>query len=140
MKTAETLLLCGQLGAYTLKHADFDPEYKALFIELLFLLEKAMYKASVPADRKYLSKHIPIVMTKLEMKMPLTWNTTVVHIFVFHTVATLTATGPFRSSNMFDIERFHTEFKKLVRAKKDAMQSIVNNYEVLQVPTSYVSY
>jgi hypothetical protein len=133
MKTSETLLLCGQLGAYTLKHASLDAEYKALFIELLFLLEKAMYKASLPADRRHLSKQIPIVMTNLEMKMPLSWNTSVVHIFVFHTVATLEAGGPFISSNMLDVERFQTEVKKLLRAKNHPMKSIVNNYEILQV-------
>jgi len=134
MKTSEVLLLCGQVGGYALKHADIDAEYRLLFIELLYLLEKAMHKASTPGDRQYLAKHIPIVMTKLEMKMPMGWNTSVVHIFVFHTVAILTAAGPFRTSNMLDVERFHTQFRKLARGRRNTMSSIVAHYEILQVP------
>jgi hypothetical protein len=28
------------VGAYTLRHLDIDPEYKALFIELMYIIEK----------------------------------------------------------------------------------------------------
>ena len=50
-----------------------------------------MYKSSTPGDREYMRKHLPImiVMTKLELKLPLSWNTTVAHIFMARTVQIL---------------------------------------------------
>ena len=40
MKTAETLLLAGDAGAYILSLLDIEPEYRDLFIELLRLIER----------------------------------------------------------------------------------------------------
>ena len=55
-----------------------------------------------------------------------------VHIFVFHTIHILESCGPYVSSNLMDIERFHTEFKKLARGKVNVMASIKNHYEILE--------
>jgi hypothetical protein len=93
---------------------------------------RCMHKKSTPEDRAYVQHHLPIVMTKLEMKLPLQWNTIVVHIFVFHTIHILESCGPYVSSNLMDIERFHTEFKKLARGKVNVMASIKNHYEILE--------
>ena len=87
-----------------------------------------MYKSSTPGDREYMRKHLPIVMTKLELKLPLSWNTTVAHIFMAHTVDILEAAGPYCSANMLDVERYHTNFKKKARATNDIMASIKNSH------------
>ena len=131
-KTAETLLFAGDVGAYTMRQVDIDPTLRLLFIEMFRLIGRCMHKVSTPMDRQYLRKHLPIVMTKIEMALPLTWNTTVVHIFVFHTLSILESAGPFCSSNMLDIERFHTQFKKLAKGTRNIMASINNHYGILE--------
>ena len=40
MKTAETLLLAGDAGAYILSLLDIEPVYRDLFIELLRLIQR----------------------------------------------------------------------------------------------------
>jgi hypothetical protein len=91
-----------------------------------------MYKKSTPEDRAHVRKRLPIVMTQIEMKLPVQWNTSVVHIFTFHAVSILEMAGPFCSSNMLDIERFHTLFKGLARGTKNIMASICNHYVLLE--------
>ena len=92
-----------------------------------------MRKVSTPGDRAYLVEAIPVVMTKLEMMMPIDWNTTVVHLFTFHTVDTITAVGPFNAANILDIERFYTLFKSLARGRENVVASIKNHYLLLEV-------
>ena len=183
MKTAETLLLAGPVGAYFLHHLDMDESYKELNMRLFLLLQVAMHKVCTPGDREALRKQLPIVMTKLEMAMPIQWNTAVVHIFVAHSLSTLVATGPFKTSNMLDVERsscthntiapvylhgthrtpaqhgrtsrtyrtsadqyplrddvrtvryynrYHTQFKKLAKGRRNVMASIRSHYVILQ--------
>lgn len=88
-------------------------------------------KVSLPADRKWVSKNMPILMTKLEIAMPTIWNTFVVHLFVFHTTAILEAAGPYCECNMLDVERYHTLFKSFARGT-NVMASIKTNYELLE--------
>ena len=75
-------------------------------------------------------------MTKLEMMMPIDWNTTVIHLFTYHTIDTIKALGPFNAANILDIERFHTLFKSLARGKENVMASIKNHYLLLEVSLS----
>ena len=44
MKTSETLLLAGDVGAYVLRHAGIAPEYRDLFIEVLRVIERYTHK------------------------------------------------------------------------------------------------
>jgi hypothetical protein len=136
MKTAETLLLAGDAGAYILSLLDIQEDYRDLFIEILRLIERCMRKVSTPGDRAYLLEWIPVVMTKLELLMPIDWNTIVVHIFTHHTVDIIMALGPFNAANILDIERFHTLFKSLARGKENVMASIKNHYLLLEVALS----
>jgi hypothetical protein len=92
-----------------------------------------MYKVSTPGDRAHLVIWIPVIMTKLELLMPIDWNTTVVHIFTHHTVDIIMALGPFNAANILDIERFHTLFKSLARGRENVMASIKNHYQLLEV-------
>jgi hypothetical protein len=55
----------------------------------------------------------------------------VIHISVFHTIQIIEAAGPFSESNMLDIERYHTLFKKLARGT-NIMASIKNHYDILE--------
>jgi hypothetical protein len=40
MKTSETLLFAGDVGAYFLRHMDIDPKYRELFIRLVRVTER----------------------------------------------------------------------------------------------------
>jgi hypothetical protein len=64
---------------------------------------RCMFKASTPGDRKFILKELPELMTKLELGLPQTWNTTVVHIYTFHSVLIMMLAGPFCVSNMFKV-------------------------------------
>lgn len=75
---------------------------------------------------------MPLVMAELEILMPVAWSTIVVHIFAFHTVDIMESAGPYCECNMLDIERFHTEFKKLARGRVDVMASIKANWYLLE--------
>jgi hypothetical protein len=66
-----------------------------------------MLKASTPGDRKFAQKELPVLMTQLEMALPQTWNTTVAHIYTFHSIIIQMLAGPFCVSNMFKV-RAHT--------------------------------
>ena len=91
-----------------------------------------MHKVSTPGDRQRIAAELPVVMTELEMALPLSWNTTVIHLFTFHTVELLEAAGPFIEQNMLDIERYHTLFKSMARGTTNIMCSIKNHYEIFE--------
>lgn len=91
-----------------------------------------MSKVVTPGDREHLLQHLAPLMAELEISMPLRWNTPVMHYFVFHTLENLRALGPFVASNILDIERFHTLFKQLARAKFNVMASIKNHFLLLE--------
>ena len=91
-----------------------------------------MHKVSTPGDRQRMAAELPVVMTELEMALPLHWNTTVLHLFTFHTVELLEAAGPFIEQNLLDIERYHTLFKSFARGKTNIMCSIKNHYEIFE--------
>jgi hypothetical protein len=90
-----------------------------------------MHKVCLPDERIWVYKTLPILMTKLEIAMPTIWNTFVVHLFVFHTVAILEAAGPYCECNMLDVERFHTRFKSFARGT-NVMASIKTNFEIME--------
>jgi hypothetical protein len=69
-----------------------------------------MLKCSTPGDRKFALEELPVLMTELEMALPQTWNSTVVHLFTFHTVTILLLSGPFCVSNMFKVNT-HTRVR-----------------------------
>jgi len=62
-----------------------------------------MFKCSTAGDRKFALREIPMLMTELEMMLPQTWNTTVVHLYTFHTILILLLAGPFCVNNMFKV-------------------------------------
>ena len=68
--------------------------------------------------------------------MPITWNSTVIHIFTFHTVEILMSAGPYHVANILDIERFHTLFKSFARGKKHIMTSIHNHFALHEATQS----
>ena len=106
MKTAETLLLAGDAGSYLLKHADIDPHYRQVFVRLWRCLGRCMHKVSTPGDRQAVSTELAEICATLEMTMPISWETIVMHILCFHTVQIMQHLGPFHASNMLDAERY----------------------------------
>ena len=128
MKTSELHLLAGQVGGYLLKLFDIDDSYRDLFIQLFNVIEMCMLKVSTPGSRQQTQRTLPAILARLEILMPLSWNTSVIHILAYHTVQKLRLAGPYKSTNMLDIERFHTSVKNLARGKKDPEESIIRHY------------
>jgi hypothetical protein len=130
-KTSEILMLGSDVGIYMLRLlTGVDLHYVSLFMKLTRLCKRTQHKVSTPGDREWLKINIPLVMTALEIVMPVWWNTLVIHYFTFHTVQILEAIGPFCALNMMDYERFHTQFKKLATSTKDIMTSIKNSWQL----------
>jgi hypothetical protein len=91
-----------------------------------------MFKVSTPGDRHHVAARLSVVMAELEMALPLSWNTSVIHIFTFHTIDLLESAGPFVEQNLLDIERYHTLFKSMARGRTNIMCSIKNHYEIYE--------
>lgn len=89
MGTAEALLKCGPVGQYQYQWLDCAPDYRELFIANKIMFETAMRKSSTPAERVFVAEAAPRLFTKLEMKMPTQYQTTVRHLVAFHIVDNL---------------------------------------------------
>ena len=129
LKTAETLMLAGPVGLYALSFCEsLELPYFRTFAAFLRTLQKIVYKSSTPGDRDAIAKDLAHYGTKLEMMMPIAWNTLVMHVLNFHTVSILERTGGFAAGNMLDIENWHTLFKSFGRGTTDIMASFRVHY------------
>ena len=133
LTVSELLLHAGPVGAYCFQFLDIDSAIKADMVMVLRLMGLVLRKYSTPGDRLRLRKELPAAVTRLELALPVYIQTTVMHWIVFHVTNMLEATGPFHVSNQLDMERFQVVLKGCARAKKNVMQSIVNNYLLLEV-------
>jgi hypothetical protein len=135
LKTSEQLLYCGPVGAYCFQFLDVDEAIKKDMIGLLTLMEVAMRKSSTPGDRARLRRELAPTVTRLELCLPLYYQTMVMHYLVFHTLGQLEATGPFHVANQLnlDMERFQVVLKGCAQGKKHVMTSILNNFLLLEV-------
>ena len=129
MKTAETMLLAGDVGVYVLRFCtSLRQDYRSMFIRLLRDIEKVISKVSTPGDRADAAADIPVVATMCEQKLPLYWNTMVMHIFIDHCILILELAGGFFAANILDTERWHTIFKTFGRSRSNIMASFQKNY------------
>ena len=133
LKTSSQLLQAGPIGAYLYAHLDIDEDIKADMIRVMRLLEMLLRKSSTPGDRAIVRRELPEAWCRLELALPMYFQTMVAHYCVHHAVEHIEATGPFHVANMLDMERFQTVLKGCARAKKHVMQSIINNYLLLAV-------
>ena len=124
---SEVIGLGGPLGLYILQFCDVDDDIRNMFAELLKCIEMLQAKQCTTRDLRVLQGRIIRVLAECEARLPLYWNTTVRHVLL-HMVSFIERCGPYDSHSMACFERFHTLFKKLVRAKRGEMQSIVNHY------------
>jgi hypothetical protein len=120
------------VGAYLFASLDIDVELKGHMVKVMRMLEMLMRKSSTPGDRAFIRRELPVVFTCLELAMPVYIQSMVVHYLVYHAVDHLEETGPFHVSNMLDMERFQTVLKSCAKGKKNVMQSIVSNYQLLK--------
>lgn len=127
LSCSERICLAGPLGLYFLQFCDVDVEIRVLFVELLNCLESVQAKVHTTASLNELQTRMVITLTKCEAALPLYWNTCVRH-HLLHLVAFIQRCGPYDAFSMGPFERFHTLFKKLVRAKCGEMQSVINHY------------
>ena len=132
MGTAEALLKCGPVGQYQYQWLDCAPDYRELFIANKIMFATAMRKSSTPAERVFVAEAAPRLFTKLEMKMPTQYQTTVRHLIAFHIRDNLEELGPYPYRTMLDFERFHTTFKALCRNRNNPLASIEAHYELLE--------
>ena len=133
MKTTEKLLMLGPVGAYLFSFGDCDEDFLKEIISLFTLLGTVMYKTSTPAERRRILREGAEHFTRLEMIMPISWNTFVRHNCSCHCCDTLESCGPFWCCNMLDHERMHTLLKSLARSKKDIFVSVANHYKFLEM-------
>jgi hypothetical protein len=91
-----------------------------------------MYKESFPVDRDVLRARLPEVLTALEIKMPIQWNTAVMHILNFHNLDQFEMAGPYVVCNLMEIERYHTQFKNYARGRMNLMASIKNHHSLME--------
>jgi len=92
-KTSELLLYCGPVGCYFMGLTNISTHFKKLFCKLFRLLHLARSKSSTAGDREELTIELPVVMTELELGLPLSWNTPVMHFITCSTVTTLLDCG-----------------------------------------------
>lgn len=136
LKTSEHLLFCGPVGAYCFQFLDVDDAIREDMIKLLKLMGVAMRKSSTPGDRALLRTELAPTVTRLEICLPVFYQTMVMHYLVFHTLEQLETTGPFHVANQLDMERFQVVLKGCARGKKNVMTSILNNFLLLEVSLS----
>jgi hypothetical protein len=103
---------------------------------MLAIVCRCMYKTSTPGDRATIRKQLPVVLTSLEMKMPINWCTMVIHVLGFHSLDQFEEAGPYVVSNLLDIERYHTLYKSMARGTNNVMASINNHYALLEAAIS----
>ena len=115
LKIAETLAFCGDRGVYHMTLLDIDPKFKDMVIELLkiccILIKKSAHEAT---ELKQLQKRFVIILTKLEIALPLYWNTSTRH-YLLHIADAIEKMGSFWAFSMLGAERVHVTIKKLVK-------------------------
>ena len=137
VKCSEWTLLAGDAGCYVLRTSGIRGDVLGVWIELLRILERMMRKVSTPGDRQYVEDHLPSVLTRCEMCLPLSWNTSVVHLYQCVAVATVKAVGPYPVNNMLDNERYHTVFRRRAGATFNVMAAIKHQAEIAEAVNTF---
>ena len=137
VKCSEWILLAGDAGCYVLRASGIRGNVLGVWIELLRILERMMRKVSTPGDRQYVEAHLPRVLTRCEMCLPLAWSTSVVHLYQCVAVATVKAVGPFPVNNMLDSERYHTVFRRRARATFNVMAAVKHQAEIAEMANTF---
>ena len=65
------------------------------------------------------------VLTKMEVMLPLCWNTNVRHVLL-HLCEYIRRFGPFFTHNMLPFERWHIQFKRCVRSGHHTMSGTIS--------------
>jgi hypothetical protein len=129
---SELIMFAGPLGLYVLQFCDMKPDVRDMFAELIRCLELLQAKVCTNAQLDRLQRRLVLVLAQCETKLPLYWCTMVRHTLL-HLVDFIKRCGPYDSFSMSCFERFHTFFKKLVRAKNGEMQSVATHYTMALV-------
>ena len=76
LKIAESLAFCGDRVVYLTALLDIDPVYREMIIELLKICCSLMKKStSAPVELQKVQKRFVMLLTKLEIALPVYWNT-----------------------------------------------------------------
>ena len=130
LSTSARMLLAGDLGKYFLQFYDIEEEYKTLFADLLFCLERLQrYKHTTSSLRK-LEINIQDVLAKCEHSLPPVWCSGVKH-YNLHLCDFIRRCGPFQDHNMLAFERWHTLFKRLARGRLNILASIHTHWSMV---------
>ena len=76
-----------------------------------------------------LNKRLVIVLTKLEIALPLYWNTSTRH-YLLHMYATILNLGNFWSISMLGVERLHVLIKSLSKGTKNILATFQRKYDL----------
>ena len=115
LKIVESLAFCGDRGVYLVGLLNIDPGVRDMFIEVLKIACNFIKKRTHnPTELKNLQKRFVIVLTKLEIALPLHWNTSTRH-YLLHIADSITKMGSFWAFSMLGAERVHVTIKKLAR-------------------------
>ena len=140
VKCSEWLLLAGDAGCYVLRTLGVRGDVLLMMIELLRLLERVMRKVSTPGDRQHVKTNLPRVLTKLEMCLPMVWNTSVLHVYQCSVVKSLEALGPYPVNNMMDNERFHTVFRRLAaHSTLHVLEGVRHRAEIAELVNTFMA-
>jgi hypothetical protein len=115
LKIAESLAFCGDRGVYLTALLDIDPVYREMIIELLKICCSLMKKStSAPVELQKVQKRFVMLLTKLEIALPVYWNTSTRH-YLLHIAGAILKMGSFWAFSMLGAERVHVTIKKLSR-------------------------
>lgn len=114
MKIAESLAFCGDRGVYLTALLNIDPVVREMIIDLLKICCDFIKKCPTAPELKNLQERFVVVLTKLEIALPVYWNTTTRH-HLLHIADAIAKMGSFWAFSMLGAERVHVTIKKLVK-------------------------
>jgi hypothetical protein len=130
IKLAESMAFCGDRGAYFLGLTDVTEYLKLLFIELLQVAGGFMKKTTRPTELQSLQERLTVVLAKLEVYLPIYWNTSTRH-FLLHMYGTILNLGHFWSISMLGVERLHVLIKTLAKGgTRNLLKTLEKKYSL----------
>ena len=98
---------------------------KELLVDLMYALELVQAYIHTHSTVDACEAELVRVLTKMEVMLPLCWNTNVRHVLL-HLCEYIRRFGPFFTHNMLPFERWHIQFKRCVRSGHHTMSGTIS--------------
>ena len=127
----EACALAGSRGLYLLETADIGDEYMYEFASFLKCILHMQSKGTAfdKLDTKRLHEKLVKTQAKLEVMMPVHWNTITRNLLLLHP-GWLDEFGAFWATNMLSVESLHVLIKSLCRNRNHMMASFLYHYDI----------